>query len=276
MHVWIGTSGYSYPDWVGDFYPTGTRPGKMLNYYCQHFPLVELNYTFYRPPTVSALAAQADKTPEGFQFLVKVPQTISHELRREDIPSFRLAAGELARRGRLLGVLLQLPQSCHHGKKTLPWLESVAESLQGLRPAVEFRHRSWVRPEIPEWLAERGLDLVAVDAPDLPGLYPSGWVQSGRRAYVRFHSHNASNWYTGDKERYDYLYSDTELGEWVDAAAAAERETDEGLFLFNNCHRGQAVVNARRLVELFASRFPEKSLVAPFSEPEPVQRSLFE
>jgi uncharacterized protein YecE (DUF72 family) len=276
MQIWIGTSGYSYPDWVGDFYPSGTRPGKMLNYYCQYFPLVELNYTFYRPPTVSALAGQADKTPPGFQFLVKVPQTISHELRRDDLPSFRLACGELARRGRLLGVLLQLPQSCHYGKSTLEWLAAVGDGLHGLRPAVEFRHRSWVRDEIPDWLAARGMDLVGVDAPDLPGLYPGGWVQSGRRAYIRFHSHNAANWYAGDKERYDYFYSDEELADWVEAAAAAERATDEGLFLFNNCHRGQAVVNAQRLAELFSERAPQLPVAAPFVTPEPVQRTLFD
>jgi uncharacterized protein YecE (DUF72 family) len=119
------------------------------------------------------------------------------------------------------------------------------------------------------------MDLVAVDAPDLPGLYPSGWVQSGRRAYVRLHSHNAANWYTGDKDRYDYFYSDPELTAWVDAAAAAATETDEGLFLFNNCHRSQAPVNARRLAELFAKRAPALSITPPFAELEPVQRDLF-
>jgi uncharacterized protein YecE (DUF72 family) len=276
MQVWIGTSGYSYQDWMGDFYPAGTRPATMLSYYSRHFPLVELNFTFYRPPTVSALAAQADKSPPGFQFLVKMPQSISHEHRADDLPSFCLAAGELARRGRLLGVLCQLPQSCHYGRRELDWLAALGDRLQGLRPAVEFRHRSWVRPEISEWLTERGFDLVAVDAPDLPGLYPGGWVQSGRRAYVRFHSHNAANWYAGDKERYDYYYSDEELTDWVDAAAAATRSTDEGLFLFNNCHRGQAVVNARRLAELFAQRAPHLPLVVPVGDPVPVQKTLFE
>src|SRR5579883_2386908 len=103
MQVWIGTSGYSYRDWVGDFYPRGTRPNAMLGYYTRHFPLVELNYTFYRPPTTSALAALAERTPDEFQFLVKVPQTISHERRPDDVPSFRRAAGELARRGKLKG-----------------------------------------------------------------------------------------------------------------------------------------------------------------------------
>ena len=79
MDLWIGTSGYSYPDWVGGFYPAGTRPDRMLAYYSRRFPLVELNFTFYRPPTPEMLAKLAAQTPDGFQFLVKLPQSISHE-----------------------------------------------------------------------------------------------------------------------------------------------------------------------------------------------------
>jgi uncharacterized protein YecE (DUF72 family) len=276
MRVWIGTSGYSYPDWVGDFYPPGTKSGNMLLHYARHFPLVELNYTFYRPPTASALAALAEKAPPGFQFIVKIPQTISHEQRNDDLLSFRLAAGELARQGRLLALLCQLPQSCHHGRRNLNWLAMLGDALGGLRPAVEFRHRSWARPEMPRWLAARGLELVAVDAPDLEGIYPSGWVQAGRRAYVRLHSRNAANWYAGGKDRYDFFYSDQDLDEWVGAASSAAGETEEALFLFNNCHGGQAVVNARRLAELFRRRAPGLPLVGPFGEPAPVQGELFE
>jgi uncharacterized protein YecE (DUF72 family) len=276
MQIWIGTSGYSYPDWVGEFYPSGTRPANMLAYYTQQFPLVELNYTFYRPPTVSALAALADKTPPEFHFLVKLPQTISHEGRPDDLPSFCLAAGELARRGQLSGVLCQLPQSFQYSQVKLDWLAGLAEVLQNLRPAVEFRHRSWVRREMPEWLASRGLDLVSVDAPDLPALYPSGWVQSGRRVYVRLHSRNAANWYDGGKLRYDYFYRDAELREWVDAAKSQAGRTDEAMFLFNNCYGGHAAVNARRLTDLFRERSEARAtVVEPFAETAPVQRTLF-
>src|SRR5437660_8370865 len=111
MQVWIGTSGYSYPDWVGGFYPAGTRPHRMLAHYAGHFPLVELNFTFYRPPTPEVLARLAEQVPDGFQFVVKVPRSISHEEKPNDLPLFRRAVEELRRRGRLLGLLLQLPQS---------------------------------------------------------------------------------------------------------------------------------------------------------------------
>src|SRR5437588_773895 len=158
MDVWIGTSGFSYPDWVGDFYPAGTRPAGMLPYYAHQFPLVELNYT---------------------------------------------------------------------------------------------RHRPWATPETGPWLAAAGADLVAVDAPDLPGLFPSGFVANGPRAYVRLHSRNAENWYAGGADRYDYDYGDAELAEWAGALdEAARRGAERALLLFNNCHRSQAAHNARRMQEL--------------------------
>src|SRR5689334_14212259 len=119
MHVWIGTSGYSYPDWVGGFYPAGTRPGKMLAYYSRVFPLVELNFTFYRPPTADMLARLAAQTPAGFRFLVKIPRTLSHEQSPRDLPGFRLAVAELERRGQLSGLLCQFPQATHHGRPAL-------------------------------------------------------------------------------------------------------------------------------------------------------------
>jgi uncharacterized protein YecE (DUF72 family) len=277
MHVWIGTSGYSYPDWVGDggLYPAGTRPGKMLTYYSRVFPLVELNFTFYRPPTADMLARLAAQTPPGFQFLVKIPRTLSHEQSPRDLPGFRLAVAELEKRGRLLGLLCQFPQATHHSRPALRWVETLSRELAGLRLGVEFRHRSWARPDLPGWLAERGLDLVAVDVPDIPALFPRGWVQSTPRAYVRLHSRNAGNWYDGGAERYDYGYSDEELSSWVDAALRAEG-TEEALFLFNNCHGGRAAADARRVRTLLAERAPQLRVAEPFAAPPPAQRSLFD
>ncbi len=276
MNVWIGTSGYSFPDWVGRFYPSGHSPGQMLPFYGRHFPLVELNFTFYRPPTREMLERLADRAPPAFQFLVKLPRTLSHEESPRDLPGFRKAVERLHERNRLLGLLCQLPQASHNERRVRRWLETLGSELGHLRLAVEFRHRSWARPDVAPWLAERGLDLVAVDVPDLPGLFPRGWAQSGRRAYVRLHSRNAAGWYAGDQERYDYGYDDAALGEWVSAAAARSRDTDEALFLFNNCHRGQAAVNARRMRELLEQQAPGANVIAPFAADAPVQRSLFE
>jgi uncharacterized protein YecE (DUF72 family) len=276
MKVWIGTSGYSYPDWVSDFYPPGTRSPKMLAYYCRVFPVVELNFTFYRPPTRSMLARLADKTSDGFQFLVKLPRSLSHEQRRDDLATFRDAAAELRRRQRLMGLLCQMPQSLHYDKKSLQWLQILGGELSDFCFAVELRHRSWWREDLPEWMAAHHLDVVSVDVPDVPALFPRGWIQSSRRAYIRLHSRRADTWYAGDKERYDYAYDDAELNEWIELMEAAQERTDEVLFLFNNCYRRQGVSNARRLRQLIEERTPAVPVVAPFAERPSQQRSLFD
>jgi uncharacterized protein YecE (DUF72 family) len=141
--------------------------------------------------------------------------------------------------------------------------------LGDCRLAVEFRHRSWARPDLPGWLGERRIDLVAVDVPDLPQLYPRGLVQLTERVYVRLHSRQAGNWYQSDKERYDYEYDDTALGEWVEDVLRVAGRTREALLLFNNCHHGHAAGNARRVMSLF--RQTGAAVVAP-----PVQRGLFD
>jgi uncharacterized protein YecE (DUF72 family) len=275
MEIWIGTSGYSYAEWVGDFYPPGLRPERMLAHYCRHFPMVELNFTFYRPPTPEMLDRLAGQTPAEFQFLVKLPQTLSHEQSPRDLAGFRQAVLALHQRKQLLGLLCQLPQSIHDSARNRAWLETLADALGDLRLAVEFRHRSWATPQLASWLSKRDLDLVAVDAPSIPALFPSGLVQSTPRVYVRLHSRRAGTWYEGGVDRYDYNYSDDELGEWIGALAGADG-TDQALFLFNNCHRGQAAINARRMQTLFSETAPDLHLTPPFAAPAPVQGVLFE
>jgi uncharacterized protein YecE (DUF72 family) len=263
MRVWIGTAGYSYPDWVGPFYPAGTRPARMLAYYARHFPAVELNFTFYRPPTAAALARLADQTPPGFQFVVKATGTLTHEQSEADLPGFRAAAEALRARGRLLGVLCQFPQSMHDGPKSRAWVERLGEGLRGLSPAAEFRHRSWAKPAVPGWLARNGLDLVSVDVPDLPGLYPRGLVRGGPRAYVRFHSRRAGHWYGAHHRRYDYGYCDEELAEWVGPLTGPDAGFERAVLVFNNCYRTQAVESARRMAQLIRKTAPGVELVGP-------------
>lgn len=277
MYVWVGTSGYSYPSWIGDFYPEGTRPEKMLACYSGQFPLVELNYTFYRPPTRSQLLRLADKTPAGFQLVVKLPQTISHAHSPLDLPGFRHAVEGLAERGQLAGLLAQFPQSMHCTKAACDWIATLGTELRHLHLAVEFRHRSWTRPGLPAWLAEQEIDLVAVDVPDLPGLFPRGWVQSTATAYIRLHSRHAENWYKGDGERYDYDYSDAELNEWISELVRHDElgTTARALVLFNNCQRSQAALNARRMIELLGTQAPQLNVVGPFASARPVQQTLF-
>jgi uncharacterized protein YecE (DUF72 family) len=96
--------------------------------------------------------------------------------------------------------------------------------------------------------------------------------------YVRLHSRNADAWYRSGEERYDYDYSDTELGEWIDELRRHNQEDapERALFLFNNCQRSQAAVNARRMQALLGERAPQVRQVEPFAAPPAVQRTLFD
>jgi uncharacterized protein YecE (DUF72 family) len=274
MQCWVGTSGYSYSDWVGGFYPQGTKGRGMLIHYCRHFPLVELNFSFYRNPTPEILARMADQTPDGFQFIVKVPRTISHEERNEELPLFRSAIEELRRRQKLSGVLLQLPQSAHFNQERLNRLGDLTRAFEGCGMGVEFRHISWHEPEIRSWLASQKIDLVSVDVPRLPSLYPRGLERSTQRIYVRFHSRNGGNWYVSDKDRYDYDYGEQELKEWIDAIRSQEGKAEQVFLLFNNCHRGHSAENARRMQELLREMAPELEVASPKLQIEQ-QKTLF-
>jgi uncharacterized protein YecE (DUF72 family) len=248
----------------------------MLSHYCRVFPLVELNFTFYRPPTPAMLARLAESTPPWFQFVVKLPRLLSHDHQENELAPFRDAVEALRPNGRLSGLLCQLPQAAHYSRANLDWLDRLARDLAECRLAVEFRHSSWFRPSVRSWLEERRLELVSVDVPDLPALYPRGLVQAGPRIYLRLHSRNAANWYLSDKERYDFNYTDESLTEWIEALRGAAGRSSQALILFNNCHRSQAAENARRMTELLARLAPELDLVAPFAPAAPQQRSLFD
>src|SRR3954471_17148630 len=111
MDVRIGTAGYSYPNWVGPFYPPGTPGHELLPAYARHFPVVEINSSFYRPPAPEQVGKMARRTPPGFGFTLKVPRSASHEADDADLPAFKLAAAHLAGLGRLHGLLVQVPEA---------------------------------------------------------------------------------------------------------------------------------------------------------------------
>jgi uncharacterized protein YecE (DUF72 family) len=275
LELWVGTSGYVFPDWVGTFYPEDMSSRQMLAYYSGHFPLVELNFTFYREPTPEILASLCRRAPPGFQFIVKLHRSLSHENDLKGAAEFRNAVDVMRRENRLLMLLCQYPQRFHHGESGLEQIAELTGHFPGYPMALEFRHRSWHRPDVADWLKERGLHLVSVDAPEIPDLYPSGLVQSNGLVYVRFHSRRGASWYLSEKERYDYLYSDEELRQWLDVLAARQGRVERALLLFNNCRSGQAAQNALRVHDLLESRPGPFRLVPPFPGQQEKQGLLF-
>jgi len=274
--VWIGTAGYSWPDWVGSFYPRGTSSQRMVGYYAVQFPFVEINSTFYRVPTEGQLSRLAARTPHGFRFSIKVPRSISHEGQEADLDSFRQAADELAEREQLVGLVLQFPETFENTIQHRDWLDWVSEGLKPHPVWVEFRHWSWHRLRLGSWLKDRGLDLAVVDVPDLPNIFPRGIISPDTtRLYVRLHSRVAENWDRPGKVRYDYYFSDDILREWIGRLTDAAAGLEEAYMVFNNCHGNQAVTNARRLAELIEAEAPWFRVVSPPAPARPKQGTLF-
>ncbi len=161
---WIGTSGYNYAEWKGSFYPARFASAKMLPYYAERLPTVEINYTFYRLPTEQLLKGWAAATPSGFRFTLKAPRRITHDARlRECEELTRAFCGAAAALEEKLAVLLfQLPPWF---RKDLGVLERFIDTLpSGVRAAFEFRHASWHAAEVFERLTERRLALCVADS----------------------------------------------------------------------------------------------------------------
>jgi len=163
MRILTGMSGYAYKEWVGSFYPEGTRPDQMLARYGERFPTVEINNTFYRMPSERVLLDWAAQVAEGFTFTIKASRRITHMHRLKDVGEIlayliRNVAVLGARRGPLL---FQLPPTF---PKDLPRLEAFLALLpEGWRTAFEFRHPSWQDESVQAALRARGAALVAAE-----------------------------------------------------------------------------------------------------------------
>ncbi|MGH7676137.1 MAG: DUF72 domain-containing protein [Gemmatimonadales bacterium] len=163
MRVHVGTSGYNFPEWKGSFYPDKLPAAKMLAYYAERLPTVEINYTFYRMPTVKTIAGWAEATPEHFTFVLKAPQRITHIARlhgAED--ALRYFCDTVLGLGARLGpVLFQLPPTFRQDLERLrAFLPQISQEI---RCAFEFRHASWFVPETYDLLRGRNVALCVAD-----------------------------------------------------------------------------------------------------------------
>ena len=250
--LFIGTSGYSFEDWVGPFYPPGTPRGKMFDFYLERFPTVEINAMYYRILPPSVMAQIGGRAPEGYPIVVKAHKSLTHE-RHEAwklLPEWRKSIEPLVARNQMAGALLQFPYAFRLSEASLEHLRRAGLELAPHPVFVEFRHISWIRPDVFAFLREHGLQFVSVDEPALPGLVPSQPVVTGRVLYVRFHGRNAAHWWGAQGDRYDYLYSAGELTEWREKIKKVRDQVDATYLFFNNCHQGQAASNAQMMQAL--------------------------
>lgn len=164
MGLWVGTSGYAYPEWRGSFYPEKMQTAKMLPYYAEHFPTVEINNTFYRMPNAKLLEGWSAQVPEQFKLTLKAPQRITHHKRlrecADDVKYFLEVASTLG--PKLGAILFQTPP---YLRMNLEVLDAFLEMLPpGLMAAFEFRHKSWMEADVFSRLQAKGLALCVADS----------------------------------------------------------------------------------------------------------------
>jgi uncharacterized protein YecE (DUF72 family) len=163
MRVLVGTSGYNFPEWKGTFYPAKLPAAQMLPYYAERLSTVEINYTFYRMPTPKTVAGWAQAVPDGFTFVLKAPQRITHIGRLKDIDDpLRYFTETIRPLGERLGpILVQLPPNF---KQDLARLKDFLTLFPAdLRCACEFRHASWFSDDTYEALRTANAALCIAD-----------------------------------------------------------------------------------------------------------------
>jgi uncharacterized protein YecE (DUF72 family) len=188
MQLYVGTSGFSYKQWKGPFYPEDLPAKEMLRYYAERLSSVEINNTFYRMPRASVLESWVTQVPDSFRFAIKASRRITHLKRlKEAGEETDYLLGQLAALGDRLGVVLfQLPPNL---KRDLPRLRAFLALLDGRVPAsFEFRHESWRDDEVAETLREQGAALCCADDDEQPGQLvataPFAYLRLRRAVYL--------------------------------------------------------------------------------------------
>jgi uncharacterized protein YecE (DUF72 family) len=296
----IGTCSWADEALSKWFYPPKLPARERLAWYAEHFDTVEVDSTYYRLPDEKAVAGWAERTPPGFTMHVKafglmtrhpvkaevIPEDLRaempvddrgrvdrppRELRGEVFRRFLVALEPLRSAGKLGGILFQLPQYIVFKESSLEYIEWARAQIGNDEMLVEFRHRSWLddehREESLAFLERIGAGYVTVDAPrsdTAKNLVPTVVAVTSPTAYVRFHGRNLSTWNKrggSAAARFDYLYTDEELGEWVQPLRELAGRSEQAYAFFNNNASSedpdnplgriaQAATNARQLRRL--------------------------
>jgi uncharacterized protein YecE (DUF72 family) len=249
--LYFGTSGFSYNDWVGHFYPPIMPRQEWLRLYALEFNALELNSTYYAIPKLSVVNNMIAKTGEGFLFSIKANQDMTHTRQNENAAfvSFVQMLRPFIDAGKLGCVLAQFPYSFGFNRHNQDYVELFRERLGDLPLVVEFRNAQWINPEVFDWLRSHNLGFCSVDEPKLPRLMPPVAEVTSNIGYIRFHGRNAAKWWQHEYayERYDYTYSIEELYEWLPKIRKIDGLAGKTFIFANNHWQGQAVNTIRQL-----------------------------
>jgi uncharacterized protein YecE (DUF72 family) len=228
--IYVGTSGYNYPEWRGTFYPEDFPAKDMFGYYSARFTTVEINYTFYRMPTPKTTGAWRDQAPEGFRYALKAPRRITHDKRLKDVADSTQFFCDAARvLGPGLGPLLfQLPPNL---KCDVPRLDAFLETVpRDLRSAVEFRHESWHAEAVYDVLRKHGVAICIADFGD----HTTPLEVTARHGYFRLR---------------DEGYGVADLAKWASAITERAKEWDDVFVYFKHEEEGKGPEFAKVFLE---------------------------
>jgi uncharacterized protein YecE (DUF72 family) len=238
--VWIGTSGWVYKQWAGNFYPKGWPKKNEFGFYVRHFPTVEINATFYRLPTLKMVRGWHDKAPDGFVFAVKGSRFLTHIKRLKDTgrglkKSFSRLVPLAERTG---PILWQLPPTFPKTDETFQRLDRFLSKLPSqYRHAVEFRHPSWFDEKTFALLRRHRVANVWLSSLRMPADY----TITADFVYLRFH---------GLKDGAYHDYTTAELKPWASQLVKAARKGLPCYVYFNNDLNTRAPLNAHALMRL--------------------------
>ncbi len=251
----IGTSGWSYKEWNGVFYPNAST--NKLSFYSKIFSTVEIDSTFYAYPSKGLVSGWARNTPDGFVFSVKLPQLITHEKKLDlkqgaesDLIRFMSLMKPLVASGKLGPILIQLPPSFSYDLHYGSLKEFLSVVPEDIRFAVEFRHPSWLREDVWPMLRDRNIATVIVDEP----LLPPDVVVTSDFAFMRWHGRGSRPWY-------NYRYGTKELEKWVPKVREVSGRVEKTYGYFNNHFRGFAVENSIKMMGLLGASSPSRDEV---------------
>jgi uncharacterized protein YecE (DUF72 family) len=249
----IGPAGWSYKDWEGIVYPQ--KPGSKfdpLGYLCTFFDTIEINSTFYRPPSPSSAAAWARRIKHNphFKFTAKLYRVFTHESAggtQQDETDYRKGLDPIFQAGRLGAVLIQFPWSFKNTPSERERLGRLLRQFSQYPRVVELRHSSWNTPGVLDWFEEAGVGFCNIDQPLFRHSIKPSSLTTSRIGYMRLHGRNYQTWFAENRQpsdRYNYLYRPQELEPWVERVRKVSQEALETFVVTNNHYLGKAVVNA--------------------------------
>jgi len=258
----VGTSGFSFPDWKGTIYPASIREKDMLSFYEKElgFRALEINFTYYSLPSQKSLSGMSKKTSADFEFVVKSYKGMTHEvwnketgarIDNQDIfEKFRLGLVPLIEDKKLACVLAQFPYGFFPNRENWSYLDRFKEEMGEIPLVFEFRNQAWLKDQTIPSLEKKGVGFCIVDEPRLPQLMPYLPRATSDIGYFRLHGRNPKWFNVPLKVRYDYLYTEEELKDFIPDIQTISQKTAKTLIFFNNCYSGSAAKNAAQMAKL--------------------------